>query len=122
MNTYLDVKEFNEKIIGIKIPKKLKRLDKKTIEWYETVFKEETQELIEAWEKKDFNGQLDAIIDLVYFALGFSVKMGVKPEQFYQAWKNVQLSNMNKKKGNKGRGSDVDAIKPKGWKDPKGVL
>jgi len=54
---------------------------------------EEIHEFLEATEKQDVVGMADAMIDLMYFALGTMVEMGVEPENLFQI---VQEANMGK--------------------------
>ena len=77
---------------------------------------EEVQEYIQA---KTLTEELDAIIDLIYFALGTSYRHGF---DFYDGWKEVHRANMSKvrvkKKRDSKRNFGLDVIKPKGWKPP----
>jgi predicted HAD superfamily Cof-like phosphohydrolase len=65
--------------------------------------------------------QLDALVDLVYVALG-TAYMQFGPEVFHEAWRRVQAANMAKvrceKEGDSKRGSTFDVIKPQGWTPP----
>lgn len=78
---------------------------------------EEINEFIEATKKKDIYEQADAMIDLIYFALGTLVEMGIKPEPIFNI---VQHANMSKLwEDGKPHYNDVGkVIKPKGWEDP----
>lgn len=61
--------------------------------------------------------QADALIDLVYFALGTADMMGLP----WQAlWDDVQRANMAKVRGETKRGHKVDVTKPPGWIGPNG--
>jgi hypothetical protein len=64
-------------------------------------------------------GQLDALVDLVYVALGTAYLQGF---DFNEAWRRVHEANMAKVRATdvsqSKRGSTQDVVKPKGWKAP----
>lgn len=75
---------------------------------------EEVQEFLEADTIVD---QADAMIDVMYFALGTLVEMGVRPQALMDI---VQQANMSKL-GADGKpiyGSDGKVQKPEGWENP----
>lgn len=111
-----DVYEFNEKIIGLKTPTKFTTLNRERLLFALTAMYEELHEFTVATNNNDVGEALDAIIDLIYFALGRCYEMGITKEQFKRCWDIVQEKNMQKKKGKKNRGTDVDAMKPANWK------
>src|SRR5210317_2227135 len=79
---------------------------------------EELAEYTQAITKKDAAGALDALVDIVYIALGTAWLFNLP---FEKAWKEVQRANMSKiraKSKSKKRGTAFDVIKPKGWKAP----
>lgn len=130
--TYADVVEFNREIIKLEpVP----YLNTERTEWFKTAINEELGEFEEANKKykeainassvlnKDMLLELnvdmiDAIMDLIYFALGRLYEIGVSQDDFDAMWDAIHTANMTKKRGNKGRGSDDDAIKPEGWQGP----
>ena len=82
---------------------------------------EETQELIVAHRNSDLAGCADALIDIVYVALGAAQEM----ELPWQAlWAEVQRANMTKERATgdddprSKRGYGKDIIKPEGWRPP----
>ncbi len=81
--------------------------------------KEELQEFIEASDSKDLEGQIDALIDLVYFALGTADLLGF---DWQPHWDEVQKKNMEKVRAQKvsdsKRESTYDVVKPEGWTAP----
>ena len=82
---------------------------------------EEIDEFKEAAEKGDFIGQVDASIDLQYFAMGVLYKLGLTPDQIVACSTAVHEANMEKKLGvnaKRGDGSAADAVKPEGWESP----
>jgi predicted HAD superfamily Cof-like phosphohydrolase len=73
------------------------------------------------WEcdqAQDFNEQVDAILDLIYFAIGRLYEMGVPEEVAKMYFNNVHKANMKKVRGKTKRGHDADASKPEGWQPP----
>lgn len=64
---------------------------------------------------KDIDDQADALIDLVYVAMGTAVMMGLPWEQL---WDDVHRANMEKVRGMTKRGHSVDVTKPEGWVGP----
>lgn len=119
MNIYKDIIDFNTIVIGLKIPdNKFNMFSWDRYKWFKGVIDEELNEFTDAYLDNDLDGQVDAIIDMTIFALGRLVEMGVSEETFHDCWKKVHDKNMQKKLGNKGRGSDCDAIKPEGWESP----
>jgi len=79
---------------------------------------EELAEYTNAITKKDAAGALDALVDIVYIALGTAWLFNLP---FEKAWNEVQKANMSKiraedKTGK--RGTKFDVVKPKDWKAP----
>ena len=75
---------------------------------------EEINEFIEAEEIVE---QADAMIDVIYFALGTLVEMGIKPDNLFQI---VQDANMSKlwEDGKPHYSDEGKTIKPPTWIDP----
>jgi len=86
---------------------------------------EEISEFEQADEANDLPGQVDAMLDLVYFALGILYKMGLSPLEINTLFTAVHEANMTKAIGKK-KGREVegatDAIKPVDFKDPKNII
>ena len=63
--------------------------------------------------------ELDAIVDLVVFAIGTADRQGLLPI-FEEAFEMVMMANCQKEVGeNQKRGSfQLDLVKPEGWKAP----
>jgi predicted HAD superfamily Cof-like phosphohydrolase len=78
---------------------------------------EEINEFMEATKNNDIVEQADAMIDVIYFALGTLVEMGVEPENLFNI---VQHANMSKlwEDGKPHYKEDGKVKKPEGWKDP----
>lgn len=75
---------------------------------------EEITEFIEADEIVE---QADAMIDVIYFALGALVEMGIRPDRLFDI---VQTANMAKlwPDGKPHYNAEGKTIKPDSWKDP----
>ena len=79
---------------------------------------EELAEYTNAITKKDTAGALDALVDIVYIALGTAWLFNLP---FEKAWNEVQKANMSKiraKDKTGKRGTKFDVVKPKDWKAP----
>ncbi len=75
---------------------------------------EEINEFLEADEIVE---QADAMIDVIYFALGTLVEMGIRPDNLFQI---VQDANMSKlwPDGKPHYNEEGKTIKPSTWEDP----
>lgn len=109
---------FAHDVVGLVPPTRPAVLSDTRLAWANHAFSEEIKEFNEASERGDVVEAADGLIDLVYFALGRLVEMGVPPLPVFDA---VQQANMGKRRGelSKRPGSmGYDAIKPAGWKAP----
>jgi len=77
--------------------------------------REELNELEDAVDTQNLADQADALIDLVYFAKGTAVQLGLPWEEL---WADVHRANMAKRPAATAR-SPHDAIKPPGWHGPR---
>jgi len=75
---------------------------------------EELGEYYTAVESGTREQMFDALLDLVYVAVGTCHLHGFP---FNEGWQRVQRANMKKVRG-KSKRSKVDVIKPKGWVHP----
>lgn len=76
------------------------------------------EELNEYRDSVQISDEVDALIDLMYVAIGTLIEMGVTP---YYPWDQVHEKNMQKMKGTKPERPDSegnDAVKPAGWTPP----
>jgi len=75
------------------------------------------EEIQEFLVSQDIYAQADAMIDLMYFALGTMVEMGVQPEALFDI---VHQANMDKlwPDGKPHYGPDSKVIKPSTWRTP----
>lgn len=78
---------------------------------------EELDEYRAACEAGDLEKQLDALVDLVYVAIGTADLQGFP---FQRAWNAVHVANMKKIRTQRPteRGGGWDVVKPQGWKAP----
>ena len=80
---------------------------------------EEMTETVTAFAKRDAEGVVDGLIDIIVFALGTLDVMAV---DMNEAWEQVHEANMNKEKGIKPERPNPygfpDMIKPEGWVEP----
>jgi predicted HAD superfamily Cof-like phosphohydrolase len=116
MSFYTDIKDFHEKFeIDYKGPPRFLPAE---LSKFRDGFHEE--ECIEYRVAPTLEDKLDALVDLVYVALGTAHVHGF---DFDEAWKRVHAANMAKKKAaadgsDSKRGSAHDVIKPEGWTAP----
>ena len=80
---------------------------------------EELNEYTEGLKSGDLEQQLDALVDLVYVAIGTAYLQGF---DFDEAWRRVHAANMAKirtmRAADSKRGSTWDVVKPEGWQPP----
>lgn len=119
------VYDFNRSVIGINREGDMGRLPHIEGDWLVCTLKEETSEYEDALKIDDpvesLTKQVDALIDLAFFALGGLIRLGVPEADARSAFNAVYAANMNKKAGPKdGRAVkfSLDAKKPEGWESP----
>ena len=111
-----DIEDFHKKMaIAYDGPPRL--LDDRISTIRETFLQEELNEYKDAETMED---KLDALVDLVYVALGTAYLHGFP---FDEAWCRVQEANMKKRPAsqshrNKGWRHEMDVTKPEGWEPP----
>ncbi|UTC27997.1 HAD superfamily hydrolase [Stenotrophomonas phage A1432] len=114
----MKVEQFNVDIVNLPIPAKPTMMSDDRCEWTNSALQEEVAEFNQACSDGDILEAADALVDLVYFALGRLTEMGVPAMMLFD---EVQRANMDKKQGSlsKRPGSlGHDAIKPEGWQPP----
>ncbi|AAX84877.1 hypothetical protein [Xanthomonas phage Xp15] len=112
--------QFNKQVLNLNEPE-LRLLNAQELEWSKKAVLEELEEFIQAHRQQDFVGAVDAVGDLVYFAIGFFFRMGLTPDQVNQVMMAINDANMEKKLGKvAARNIDgvADATKPEGWVGP----
>ena len=116
---FKDIKDFHEKF-GLGYDGHARVLPEDVANFRIKFMQEELMEYVKACAENDLAGQLDALVDLVYVAIGTAYIQGLP---FKDAWDEVHSCNMKKVKagpngeGSK-RGSQHDVIKPEGWVGP----
>ena len=113
--------DFNEQVIGTG-DVELNPLTTAQFEWTTKFVQEELTEFHDAFKEQDIVGMVDAIGDLIYGAMGTFKKMGLSREHVRQCFAAIHAANMTKKRGNKGRGSDEDAVKPVDFVPPEDAI
>lgn len=110
-----DVERFNREIIGLPIPDAPSRLIPMR---KQAAIDHLTEELVEFKESEVLEDEADALIDLVYIALGRLVEMGLCPGPLFD---EVHEANMKKVRGAVSKRPNSlghDAVKPEGWTAP----
>lgn len=114
----LDIAEFHQKF-GQGYSGEPRQMTADEAKFRLTCLREEVDELEEAIKGSDLEKQFDAIIDLVYFALGTAYRQGLP---FQRGWQRVHAANMAKELSSKAnpskRSFQMDVVKPKGWEPP----
>ena len=94
-------------------------VDQECMDFRIKFMEEELQEFREAVENKDKVKAFDALLDLVYVAMGTAYLCNFP---WKAGWQYVQHANMQKKRVNHAseskRGSQFDIVKPNGWVSP----
>lgn len=76
------------------------------------------EEIEEFQEAATIAKQADAMIDIMYFALGTLVEMGVKPDALFDIVHEANMSKLWEDGKPRYREHDGKVIKPSTWKDP----
>ncbi|MCL2312351.1 MAG: HAD family hydrolase [Firmicutes bacterium] len=76
------------------------------------------EELNEFIESQTVVDQADAMIDLIYFAIGTLVEMGVKPQALFDIVQEANMSKLWPDGKPRFREEDLKVIKPAGWESP----
>lgn len=109
---YQDVMDFHKKFEMYVGQKPSWPSDSETdMRW--SLIDEECDELFDALEFEDLVAAADALADLIYVAIGFSIALGI---DLRPIWTEVHLSNMRKVGG--GKRGDGKILKPDGWIPP----
>ena len=87
---------------------------------------EEADELYHSYNEGDLVGIMDAVLDLVYVAIGTGLYAGLSAKDLEAGFNSVHTANMQKVKvahaGESKRGIKWDAKKPSGWVGPEHEL
>lgn len=121
MSNFTDVGDFHRKfgLHASDLKPGLEVMDESTYQFRFKFLLEELDELEEAWDEGDSAKMFDALIDLVYVAMGTAHLLGFP---WQEGWDAVQAANMSKQRAQRAeqsmRGSALDVIKPEGWTPP----
>ena len=112
-----DIKKFHEKFFLLPLVDKPDLLPISMMRFRAIFLQEELDEFLKGYSDADLEACADALVDIVYVALGTAYLMGLP---FDDLWDEVQKANMNKIRAVKvtKRGTTFDVIKPKGWQPP----
>ena len=119
---YEQVEEFLRQV-KIKQAAQPTLLDNETmVNRYNHMF-EELSEFAQSNNMSDLHGCVDALVDLVYVALGTASMLGLNEDHWQDCFDRVHEANMQKKAGPI-EGHKFGVVKPEGWKAPsfKGIL
>lgn len=117
---FADIIEFNDKLLN-NTPDSKGLLDMGNLEFIMKALQEEADEFAQSHMNQDYIGSVDAIGDLIYFAIGALHKMGLDEETISKCFKAIHEANMEKKAGivpKRAGAGVVDAVKPQGWVSP----
>ncbi len=113
-----EMQELRNKLAREELDEYLLAVDRcaNAIKSYQDLFGTDRDDMI----AENLEDMLDALVDLVYVALGTAV--ACHGFDFRTAWRRVHDANMRKVRANNAgdskRGSALDVIKPAGWKPP----
>lgn len=115
MNYFDMVAQFNSRFA---IPRS--RMNKERLSKFRAGFmQEELDEYREAVEKGDPVGQVDALCDLIYVAIGAAIESGfVGFDSHFAAVHAANMAKVPGKKPGREHSEGFDAIKPEGWTGP----
>jgi predicted HAD superfamily Cof-like phosphohydrolase len=122
-NLFKDVGLFHEKFGLDNVKDKIQphSLDHSVYQFRIHFMQEELDEFVDAWANNDLPKMADALVDLVYVALGTAHLMHIP---FNDVWDEVQRANMAKVRANGAddprstRKHTLDVVKPAGWQPP----
>jgi predicted HAD superfamily Cof-like phosphohydrolase len=116
---YHDIIQFHEKF-DLAATRGPQPWDDEFMQFRFKFMREELDEFLEGMDQKDHAKMFDALLDLVYVAMGTAYSMGYP---WGSGWALVQKANMAKVRAQPDgsdslRGSSRDVIKPPGWTAP----
>ena len=115
---YQDVIDFHSKF-GLNYNGKPMLLHKNTTDFRIKFMQEELNEFTHSSSNNDIVGMADALVDIVYVAMGTAYMMGLP---WQELWSEVQRSNMEKiralSSSESKRNTSLDVVKPQGWTPP----
>ena len=109
-----DVRDFHDKF-GHPVAEKPVMIDKKRALSRAKWMNEEVAEFLIA---EDIYEQADAMIDLMYFALGTMVEMGLEADELFAIVQQANMAKLWPDGKPHYNPKDGKVIKPEGWEDP----
>lgn len=113
------VYEFNRMVLGVDPQQLVLPLDLPEQTFLIAALEEELQEFKDSTTQAE---EVDALLDLCYFAIGGLARLGLSETQSKACFDAIHTANMTKKKGVKDTrpndGSVADAIKDPNFQDP----
>ncbi len=109
------VHEFNDKIIGFPVPRIPQMLVGGRKDYAKGHLLEEVTEFDEATTVED---QVDALVDLIYVAMGRLNEMGVDGRAHFDEVHDANMHRVRGQKSTRPNSMGYDAIKPEGWVGP----
>lgn len=110
-----DIVQFHQKF-DLNSPDKPSQLSTELLKFRIKFMREELNEYVKS---SGLEGKLDALVDLVYVAIGTAYLHGF---DFNEAWRRVHEANMKKVRAQSAdeskRGTSFDVVKPEGWTAP----
>lgn len=118
-----DVIEFNRDLLGIE-QRTPAMMSVEEHTHLTMALQEELKEFNDAVVEGNVVGAVDALIDLMYFAIGGLWKLGLSHMQIVLSMRAVHTANMLKRKGKvaKRYTGAADAVKPEGWVAPEELI
>ena len=113
--------EFHQTILGTPQATSIAELNNANFELLVRQLDEELLELQAGWEDTNIVNQVDALVDLIYFALGGLYKKGLSAKQIEHVFGLVHDTNMTKGVGKVAKRhveGAVDAVKPVDFRGP----
>jgi len=111
-----EVSRFNAEILCLPVPSAPTIPSEERWKFGYHFMLEELDEFHTACKENNIPDAADALVDLIYVALGRLLEMGIPPGPIFR---EVQRANMEKKRGLvEKRGQPIDAVKPEGWQPP----
>jgi predicted HAD superfamily Cof-like phosphohydrolase len=114
MQTLYDVRRFTQDM-GLPVSETPTLLPRELLPLRLVYMLEELSEFGQAHRAGDLPAAADALVDLVYFALGTAVQMGLP---WPELWDVVHRANLNKRIGYDKYGNRAGVVKPDGWVSP----
>lgn len=120
---YHKVSEFNKKVLDVHHEHRSYSLaPRQELEHLYKQLQEEVDEYrIASLVDADYVETIDALIDLIYFAMGGLIRNGLSPDDFKNVFEIIHSANMRKDPGivhKRATEGVLDAVKPEDWEPP----